>query len=106
IGDTQSTRAATSRIQGTIVSLIRNPGRSRDTKSSRAANPSRSRHTKSSRAANPGTHGPRVPETREANVKCTDRSENKLDVRRHRCAAETLYRSKFAIVTVMPLRLF
>ncbi|KAI5333850.1 hypothetical protein L3X38_023982 [Prunus dulcis] len=40
--------------------------------------------TKSNRAANPGTHGPSVPETREANVKCTDRTENKLDVRRHR----------------------
>ncbi|KAI5325945.1 hypothetical protein L3X38_035019 [Prunus dulcis] len=71
LGDTKSTRAA-------------NPGRSWDTKSIRAANPGRSRDTKSSRAANPGTHGPSVPETREANVKCTDRTVNKLDVRRHR----------------------
>ncbi|KAI5337867.1 hypothetical protein L3X38_017138 [Prunus dulcis] len=29
LGDTKSTRAATGRIQGTVVSLIRNPGRSR-----------------------------------------------------------------------------
>ncbi|BBN70276.1 hypothetical protein Prudu_1454S001100 [Prunus dulcis] len=35
----------TGRIQGTVVSLIRNPG----------------------------SHGPGVPETREANVKCTDK---------------------------------
>ncbi|KAI5354991.1 hypothetical protein L3X38_007886 [Prunus dulcis] len=70
LGDTKSTRAITGRIQGTVVSLIRNPSRSRD--------------TKSIRAANPGTHGPGVPETREANVKCTDKIENKLDVRRHR----------------------
>ncbi|KAI5351232.1 hypothetical protein L3X38_004123 [Prunus dulcis] len=40
--------------------------------------------TKSNRAANPGTHGPCVPETREANVKCTDKTEGKLDVCRHR----------------------
>ncbi|KAI5349446.1 hypothetical protein L3X38_002333 [Prunus dulcis] len=39
---------------------------------------------KSTRAANPGIHGPGVPETREANVKCTDKTEGKLDVRRHR----------------------
>ncbi|BBN68008.1 hypothetical protein Prudu_253S000400, partial [Prunus dulcis] len=70
LGDTQSTQAATGRIQGTVVSLIRNPGRSRD--------------TKSIRAANPGTHGPGVSETREANVKYTDKTEGKLDVRRHR----------------------
>ncbi|KAI5323476.1 hypothetical protein L3X38_032548 [Prunus dulcis] len=37
----------TGRIQGTVVSLIRNPG----------------------------SHGPGVPETREANVKCTDKTE-------------------------------
>ncbi|BBH07172.1 hypothetical protein Prudu_019037, partial [Prunus dulcis] len=72
LGDTKSTRAATGRIQGIVVSLICNPGRSR------------SRDTKSIRAANPGTHGPSVPETREANVKCTDKTEGKLDVRRHR----------------------
>ncbi|BBG95635.1 hypothetical protein Prudu_004232 [Prunus dulcis] len=35
----------TGRIQGTVVSMIRNPG----------------------------SHGPDVPETREANVKCTDK---------------------------------
>ncbi|KAI5324465.1 hypothetical protein L3X38_033538 [Prunus dulcis] len=29
LGDTKLTRAATGRIQGTVVSLIRNPGRSR-----------------------------------------------------------------------------
>ena len=29
LGDTKSTRAATGRIQGTVVSLIRNPGRPR-----------------------------------------------------------------------------
>ncbi|BBH05668.1 hypothetical protein Prudu_017124 [Prunus dulcis] len=45
----------TGRIQGTVVSLIRNPG----------------------------SHGPGVPETREANVKCTDKTEGKLDVCRH-----------------------
>ncbi|BBG94086.1 hypothetical protein Prudu_002288, partial [Prunus dulcis] len=61
LGDTKSTQAATGRIQGTVVSLIRNPGRSR------------SRDTKSIRAANPGTHGPSVSEIREANVKCTDK---------------------------------
>ncbi|KAI5350269.1 hypothetical protein L3X38_003160 [Prunus dulcis] len=83
LGDTQSTQASTGRIQGTVVNLIRNPGRSRDTKSIRAANPGRSRDTKSIRAANPSTHGPSVPETREANVKCTDKTEGKLDVRRH-----------------------
>ncbi|BBG98447.1 hypothetical protein Prudu_007854 [Prunus dulcis] len=43
-------------IQGTVVSLIRIPG----------------------------SHGPDVPETREANVKCTDKTEGKLDVRGHR----------------------
>ncbi|BBG97651.1 hypothetical protein Prudu_006851 [Prunus dulcis] len=46
----------TGRIQGTVVSLIRIPG----------------------------SHGPGVPETREANVKCTDKTESKLDVRGHR----------------------
>ncbi|BBG96852.1 hypothetical protein Prudu_005791, partial [Prunus dulcis] len=46
----------TGRIQGTIVSLIRIPG----------------------------SPGPGVPETREANVKCTDKTEGKLDVRGHR----------------------
>ncbi|KAI5350488.1 hypothetical protein L3X38_003379 [Prunus dulcis] len=60
LDDTKSTRAE-------------NPGRSRDTKSIRAKNPSRSRDTKSLRAANPGTHGPSIPKTREANVKCTDK---------------------------------
>ncbi|KAI5330822.1 hypothetical protein L3X38_020948 [Prunus dulcis] len=40
--------------------------------------------TKSNGAANPGTHGLSVPETRETNVKCTDKTENRLDVRRHR----------------------
>ncbi|KAI5333687.1 hypothetical protein L3X38_023819 [Prunus dulcis] len=40
--------------------------------------------TKSNRATNPGTHGPGVPETRETNVKCTDKTESKLDVCRHR----------------------
>ncbi|KAI5334688.1 hypothetical protein L3X38_024821 [Prunus dulcis] len=40
--------------------------------------------TKSIRAANPGTYGPGVPEIREANVKCTDKTEGKLDVCRHR----------------------
>ncbi|BBG99566.1 hypothetical protein Prudu_009294, partial [Prunus dulcis] len=45
----------TGRIQGTIVSLIRIPG----------------------------SHGPGVLETREANVKCTDKTKGKLDVRRH-----------------------
>ncbi|KAI5324462.1 hypothetical protein L3X38_033535 [Prunus dulcis] len=54
-----------------------------DTESTRAANPGRSRDTKSIRAANPGTHGPSVPETHEANVKCADKTEGKLDVRRH-----------------------
>ncbi|BBH03479.1 hypothetical protein Prudu_014369 [Prunus dulcis] len=46
----------TGRIQGTVVSLIRNPG----------------------------SQGPGIPETREANVKCTDNTESKLDVRGHR----------------------
>ncbi|BBG99274.1 pyrimidine 2 [Prunus dulcis] len=32
----------------------------------------------------PGSHGLGVPETREANVKCTDKTERKLDVRGHR----------------------
>ncbi|BBG93807.1 FAR1-related sequence 5 [Prunus dulcis] len=45
----------TGRIQGTIVNLIRIPG----------------------------SHGPGVPETREANVKCIDKTEGKLDVRGH-----------------------
>ncbi|KAI5340782.1 hypothetical protein L3X38_020056 [Prunus dulcis] len=40
--------------------------------------------TKSIRAANPGTHGLSVPEIHEANVKCTDKTEGKLDVCRHR----------------------
>ncbi|BBG97323.1 hypothetical protein Prudu_006408 [Prunus dulcis] len=40
------------RIQGTVVSMIRNPG----------------------------SHGPGVSETREANVKCTDKTDSKLDV--------------------------
>ncbi|BBH07004.1 hypothetical protein Prudu_018800, partial [Prunus dulcis] len=80
---------------------------SRDTKSTRAANwqdsgdhsqpdpqswqvsvtqsqPEPSRDTKSIRAANPGTQGPGVPETFEANVKCTDKTESELDVGRHR----------------------
>ncbi|BBG99387.1 hypothetical protein Prudu_009060 [Prunus dulcis] len=43
------------KIQGTVVSLIRNPG----------------------------SHGLGVLETREANVKCTDKTEDKLDVCRH-----------------------
>ncbi|BBG97153.1 hypothetical protein Prudu_006183, partial [Prunus dulcis] len=46
----------TGRIQGTVVSLIRILG----------------------------SHGPGVPKTREANVKCTDKTESKLDVRGHR----------------------
>ncbi|BBH06097.1 hypothetical protein Prudu_017653, partial [Prunus dulcis] len=46
----------TGRIQGTVISLIRIPG----------------------------YHGPGVPETREANVKCTDKTDGKLDVRGHR----------------------
>ncbi|BBH05833.1 hypothetical protein Prudu_017335, partial [Prunus dulcis] len=46
----------TGRIQGTVVSLIRNPG----------------------------SHGPGVPKTREANVKCTDKTEGRLDARGHR----------------------
>ncbi|BBG96969.1 hypothetical protein Prudu_005943, partial [Prunus dulcis] len=46
----------TSRIQGTIVSLIRIPG----------------------------SHGPGFPETREADVKCADKTEGNLDVRGHR----------------------
>ncbi|KAI5344294.1 hypothetical protein L3X38_012171 [Prunus dulcis] len=32
----------------------------------------------------PGSQGPGVPETREANVKCTDKTEGKLDVCGHR----------------------
>ncbi|BBN70105.1 hypothetical protein Prudu_1434S000300 [Prunus dulcis] len=43
-------------IQGTVVSLIRIPG----------------------------SHGLGIPETREADVKCTDKTEGKLDVRGHR----------------------
>ncbi|KAI5350268.1 hypothetical protein L3X38_003159 [Prunus dulcis] len=66
LGDTQSTQAATGRIQGTVVNLIRNPGRSRD--------------TKSIRAVNSGTHGLSVSETREANVKCTDKTEATLRI--------------------------
>ncbi|KAI5349986.1 hypothetical protein L3X38_002877 [Prunus dulcis] len=46
----------TGRIQGTVVSLI----------------------------SNPGSHSPGVPETRESNVKRTDKIEGKLDVCRHR----------------------
>ncbi|KAI5351431.1 hypothetical protein L3X38_004322 [Prunus dulcis] len=46
----------TSRIQGTVVSLIRIPG----------------------------SHGPSVPETREANVKRADKTEGNLDVGGHR----------------------
>ncbi|BBN67400.1 hypothetical protein Prudu_66S000600 [Prunus dulcis] len=46
----------TGRIQGTVVSLIRIPG----------------------------SHGLGVLETREANVKCTDKAESKLDVRGYR----------------------
>ncbi|BBH05074.1 hypothetical protein Prudu_016360 [Prunus dulcis] len=53
---TQSTRAANWQDSGTIVSLI----------------------------CNPGSHGPGVPKTREANVKCTDKTESKLDVCGHR----------------------
>ncbi|KAI5316478.1 hypothetical protein L3X38_036185 [Prunus dulcis] len=52
-----------------------------DTQYIRAANPGMSRrHTVyPSRKSCPG-----VPETREANVKCTDKTEGKLDVCRHR----------------------
>ncbi|KAI5334619.1 hypothetical protein L3X38_024752 [Prunus dulcis] len=75
LGDTNSIRVANpGRSRDTKSSRAANPCRSRDTKSSRAANPGRSRDTKSSRAANHGTHGPSVPKTREANVKCTDKN--------------------------------
>ena len=70
------------RIQGTVVSLIRYPGRSRGHKSAEPQSWQVSGH-QVCRAANPGTHGPSVPETREANVKCTDVTGNNLDVRRH-----------------------
>ncbi|BBG92687.1 hypothetical protein Prudu_000501 [Prunus dulcis] len=46
----------TSRIQGTVVNLIRIPG----------------------------SHGLGIPETREADVKRADKTEGKLDVRGHR----------------------
>ncbi|BBG99308.1 hypothetical protein Prudu_008951 [Prunus dulcis] len=46
----------TGRIQGTVVRLI----------------------------CIPGSHGPGVPKTRETNVKCTDKTEGKLDVSGHR----------------------
>ncbi|BBN68846.1 hypothetical protein Prudu_605S000400 [Prunus dulcis] len=45
LGDTKSTRAANWQDSGDVVSLI----------------------------CIPGSHGPGVPETREANVKCTDK---------------------------------
>ncbi|KAI5335192.1 hypothetical protein L3X38_025325 [Prunus dulcis] len=82
LGDTQSIRAANWQDTGDYSQPDPLAGLG-DTKSTRAANPGRSRDTKSSRAANPGTHGPSVPETREANVKCTDKTEGKLDLRRH-----------------------
>ncbi|BBH02586.1 hypothetical protein Prudu_013206 [Prunus dulcis] len=57
VSETQSQpKPQTGRIQGTVVSLI----------------------------IIPCSHGPGVPETREANVKCTDKTEGKLDVRGHR----------------------
>ncbi|BBN67546.1 hypothetical protein Prudu_109S000100 [Prunus dulcis] len=54
-----------------------------DTKSTRAANWQDS-GDRSQPDPHSGSHGPGVPETREANVKCTDRTEGKLDVRGHR----------------------
>ncbi|CAL8154584.1 unnamed protein product [Prunus armeniaca] len=54
----------TGRIQGTVVSLIRIPG----------------------------SHGPSVPETREANVKRADKTEGNLDVRGHRHIRRSLLR--------------
>ncbi|BBH02421.1 hypothetical protein Prudu_012969 [Prunus dulcis] len=54
-----------------------------DTKSTRAANWQDS-GDRSSLIRISGSHGPGVPETREANVKCTDKTESKLDVRGHR----------------------
>ncbi|KAI5318354.1 hypothetical protein L3X38_038062 [Prunus dulcis] len=83
LGDTQSVRAANWQDSGDRSQPDPLAGLG-NTKSTRAANPDRSRDTKSIRAANPGTQIPGVPETREANVKCTDKTESKLDVRRHR----------------------
>ncbi|KAI5352194.1 hypothetical protein L3X38_005085 [Prunus dulcis] len=108
LGDTKSTRAANWQDSGDRsqpdpqswqVSVTQSQPESQilaglgDTQSIRAANPgSQSERqilaglsdTQSIRAANPSTHGPDVPETREANVKCTDKTEGKLDVCRHR----------------------
>ncbi|KAI5334933.1 hypothetical protein L3X38_025066 [Prunus dulcis] len=83
LGDTKSIRAANWQDSGDHSQPDPLAGLG-DTKSIRAANPGRSGDTKSIRVANPGTHGSGVPETREANVKCIDKTEGKLDVRRHR----------------------
>ncbi|KAI5342863.1 hypothetical protein L3X38_010739 [Prunus dulcis] len=84
LGDTQSIRAANpDRIQGTAVSLIRWQSSATPSQTELQI-PADLGDTKSNRATNPGTHGPSVLETREVNVKCTDKTENKLDVRRHR----------------------
>ncbi|KAI5338704.1 hypothetical protein L3X38_017976 [Prunus dulcis] len=75
LGDTKSTRAATGRIQGTVVSLIRNPGRPwrHQVKPScnpgrlwrhqvkPSCNPGRPRRRQVKLSCNPGTHGPGVP---------------------------------------------
>ncbi|KAI5317073.1 hypothetical protein L3X38_036780 [Prunus dulcis] len=111
---TQSTRAATGRIQGTVVSLIRNPGRPRRHQVKLSCKSWQTSVTPSQTElqiladlpGRPRRHQVKLSckswqtsatlsqtelqiladlgETREANVKCTDKSEGKLDVRRHR----------------------